>query len=74
MKFSGKAGNGPMNKGLNFGGGSDPYRDTVKACLGGGMQCPSELPIRGKGLTVGDLLSVVREDATVVSSRRDIMN
>jgi len=23
MKFSGKVGNGPMNKGLNFGGDSD---------------------------------------------------
>ena len=65
MKFSGKVGNGPMNKFLNFGGnpnqksgyisgygirnpetdpttdqGPDPYRDTGKTCLGGGMHCP----------------------------------
>jgi len=51
MKFSGKAGNGPMNKRLNFGGNqitvplpdtdTDPYRDTGNMCLGRGMQCPS---------------------------------
>jgi len=41
MKFSGKVGNGPMDKRLNFGGDPDPYRDTGKVCLGGGMHCPS---------------------------------
>ena len=55
MKFSGKVGNGPMNNWLNFGGDpvtdpdtdsdsvsdSDPYFDTSKTCLGGGMHCPS---------------------------------
>jgi len=53
MKLSGKVGNGPVNKRLNFGGdldhgsGSDPdtdpdlYLDTVKTCLGGGMLYPS---------------------------------
>jgi len=65
MKFSGKVGNGLMNKLLNFGGnpnqgsgyrygcgirnpdtdpttdkGPDPYGDTGKTCLGGGMHCP----------------------------------
>ena len=39
MKFSGNVANRPMNKWLNFGG--DPYHDTVKTCLGGGMHCPS---------------------------------
>ena len=42
MKFSGKVGNGPA---LNFGGDPDtdpdPYRDTGKTYLGGGMHCPS---------------------------------
>jgi len=46
MKFSGKVDNGPVNKSLNFGGhpvtdpdmDPDPYRDTGKVCLGGGMQ------------------------------------
>ena len=50
MKFSGKVGNGPMNKSLNFGGDPDhrsgtdpdPYRDTGKTCLGGGMHCPCD--------------------------------
>jgi len=37
MKFSGKVGNGPRNKRLNFDGDRDPG----KACLGGGMHCPS---------------------------------
>jgi len=37
MKFSGKVGNGPTNKRLNFGG--DPDRDTGKTCLGGGVHC-----------------------------------
>ena len=43
MKFSGKVGNGPVNKWLNFGGDpdTDPYRDTGKTCVGGGMHCPS---------------------------------
>jgi len=47
MKFSGRVGNGPMNERLNFGGDKnhgpdpDPYRDTGKTCLGGGMHCPS---------------------------------
>jgi len=51
MKFSGKLGNEPMNKLLNFGGdpdqGSgydpDPDHDTVsgKTCLGGAMHCLS---------------------------------
>ena len=45
MKFSGKVGNGPMNKRLNFGDDLDhdpgPYCDTSKTCLGGGMHCPS---------------------------------
>jgi len=39
VKFSGKVGNGPMNKRLNFGGDSVPDRDTVKTCLGGDMHC-----------------------------------
>jgi len=40
-KFSWKVGYGPTNKRLNFGGESDlnPYRDTGKTCLGGGMHC-----------------------------------
>jgi len=38
IKFSGKVGNGPMNKWLNVGGDLDPYRDTGKTCLGGCMQ------------------------------------
>ena len=49
MKLSGKVGNGPMNKRLNFGGDSihgadpdpDPDRDTGKTCLGRSMHCPS---------------------------------
>jgi len=41
MKFSGKVGNGPLNKCLNFGGNPDLDRDTGKACLDGGMHCPS---------------------------------
>jgi len=40
MKFAAKVGNGPTNKRLNFGGDPDPYRDTGKTCLGGGMHCP----------------------------------
>jgi len=39
MKFSGKVGNRPLNKRLNFGGG--PNCDNGKTCLGGGMHCPS---------------------------------
>jgi len=45
MKFSGEVGNGPINKGLNF--GSDPDtdtdsdRDTGKTCFDGGMHCPT---------------------------------
>jgi len=45
MKFSEKVGNGPTNKSLNFDGDPDncpdpdPYRDTGKTCLGGGMHC-----------------------------------
>ena len=49
MKFSGKVGNGPMNKLLNFGGDPDtnpdtdpdPDRDIGKTCPGRGMHCPS---------------------------------
>jgi len=43
MKFSGKVGNRPMNKWLNFGGDPDLdlYHDTGKTCLGGRMHCPS---------------------------------
>jgi len=47
MKFSGKVGNGSVNKRLHFGGDpvrdpdTDPYRDTGKTCLDGGMYCPS---------------------------------
>jgi len=26
---------------IKFGGDPDPYRDTSKTCLGGGMHCPS---------------------------------
>jgi len=49
MKFSGKVGNGPVNKRLNFGGDpnttdkdsdKDPYRDTDKTGLGGCMHSP----------------------------------
>ena len=47
MKFSGKVGNGPLNKWLNFGGnpdhgsGSGSVCNTGKTCLGGGVHCPS---------------------------------
>jgi len=43
MKFSWKIDNGPMNKRFDFGADPDPdpYRDTGKTCLGGGMHCPS---------------------------------
>jgi len=51
MKISGKVGNGPLNKRLNFDGDPDhgseygtdpyPYRDTGITCLGGGMHCHS---------------------------------
>jgi len=45
MKFSGKTGNAPMNKWLNFGGDPDQdldsYHDTGKRWLGGDMHCPS---------------------------------
>jgi len=45
MKFSGKVGNGPLNKWLTFGGNPDtdpdPDRDSGETCLGGGMRCPS---------------------------------
>jgi len=41
MKFKRKVGSGPMNTLLNFDGDSDPYRDTGKTCLDGGMHCPS---------------------------------
>jgi len=41
MKFSGKVGNGPTKKWLNFGGDLDPYCDMGKTCLGGGMHCRS---------------------------------
>jgi len=36
MKYSGKVGNWPLNKGLHFGGDPDmyPYHDTGKTCLG----------------------------------------
>ena len=42
VKFSGNFGNGPVNKWLNFGGDSDPYRDIGKTCLGKGMHCHSQ--------------------------------
>jgi len=52
MKFSGKVGNEPVNKRLNFGGDPDdgseddpdsyPDCDTGNTCLGGGMRCPSD--------------------------------
>jgi len=32
MKFSGKVGNGPMNKRLNFGGNPDNHLDTSIVC------------------------------------------
>ena len=35
MKVSGKIGNEPMNKSLDFGGDPDRYLDTGKTCLGG---------------------------------------
>jgi len=47
MKFSGKVGNGPMNKLLHFGVTRitdlhpNTDRDTGKRCLGGGMHCHS---------------------------------
>jgi len=41
MKFPGKVGIGPVNKLLNFGGGTDPDCDTGKTCLIGGMHCLS---------------------------------
>ena len=45
MKFSGKVGNGPVNKRLNFGGDpiTDPdrYPHPGKTCLGGDTCCPS---------------------------------
>ena len=42
MKFSGKFGNEPMNKWLNFGGDPDHRSsDTGKTCLGGGIHCPN---------------------------------
>ena len=45
MKFSGKVGSEPMNKVLTFDGDPDtdpdPYRDTGKTYLGGGMHCPN---------------------------------
>jgi len=64
MKCSGKVGNGPVNKRLNFGGDPDqgtdtdldpdPYHDTGKTCLGGGMRglsastpCLKKRPIFG---------------------------
>ena len=78
MKFSGKAGNGLVNKRLNFGGDpvTDPnqYRDTGKMCLGGGMHCPSELAIRGKGLTRLSICWVWCERTRLWCCRRDIMN
>jgi len=40
MKFSVKAGNGPMNERLNLVGDPDAYRDAGKMCLGGGMHYP----------------------------------
>jgi len=44
MKFSGKGGNGLVNKWLNFSSDPNPdpnpYRDTGKMCLGESMQCP----------------------------------
>jgi len=40
MKFSGKVGNGPMNKFFVAIRITDLDRDTGKTCLGGGMHCP----------------------------------
>ena len=38
-----------MNKRLNFAGDPDPdpYRDTVKTCLGGGVHCSSASSLIG---------------------------
>ena len=49
MKFSGIVDNRTVKKRLNFvairigdpNTDPDPYRDTGKTCLGGGMHCPS---------------------------------
>jgi len=46
IEISGKVGNGPMNKSLNFGGDLDQGSGygsgyTGKMCLGRGMHCPS---------------------------------
>ena len=47
MKFSGKVGNGTVSKSLNFGGNPghrsdpNPYHNTGKTFLDGGMHCPS---------------------------------
>ena len=41
MKFSGKVGNGPMSKRLNFDGAGYLDPDPGMTCLGGGMHCPS---------------------------------
>ena len=41
MKFSGKVGNGPLNKWLKFGNDPDLYCDTGNTCLGGDMHCVS---------------------------------
>jgi len=47
MKFSGKIGNGLMNKWLNFGGDTDTDmdpdldRNTGETCLDRGVHCPS---------------------------------
>jgi len=90
MKFSGKVGNGPMNKLLNFGGDQDPdtnpdpdldpYRDTGKTCLGGGMHCPVLLvynfivqTVQGSCRLSPNTLSPrdpTRRNSTVSSSRR----
>ena len=46
VKFSGKVGNGPLSKLLNFDGDPDHGSgyldpDPGMTCLGGGMHCPS---------------------------------
>jgi len=43
MEFSGKVGDGPMNKWLNFGAIwiTDPDPDTYRDTGGDGMHCPS---------------------------------
>jgi len=39
--FQGRLAMGQSTNNQTFGGDPDPYRDTGKTCLGGGMHCPS---------------------------------